>query len=405
MKFKFNQLKIIRLLPLIAIGLGSTSLQAETDWGLVNRFYDINQVIKIDIELPEWDLLRNAKPKGGVCTSYLLGPRYDWYVAPSITINNVAFKPAAIKKRNWCGSVWDIKPGLGIDLDKIDPNNKALADSTLGVTKIILNNSKQDPTLVRQCLAYHILAKAGVKGPMCNFAKVTVNGMDQGVYINIQHYNEPSLDNSFGTNYTNMYELAWSWFSDKDLPKLQYGRDYFQGADDSSEIESLIADFEASRGKLTNQLLNRIDLSEIIRFWALEIILNHWDGLANNNNNSFVLFDQQGKVHFLPWGTDSVLQESKSKINNNFEKNSFMAALATDINIRTRVNQEVANTMATVWNADELTNYIKTMVDKIRPLLKNGTDLGNFDKQVDILKSIVISRPKDLKNFTLVKPN
>ena len=55
------------------------------------------------------------------------------------------------------------------------------------------------------------------------------------------------------------------------------------------------------------------------RFRFADDLLRHWDGYAGNANNFFVYVDpspgpQRGKMRFLPWGNDQVMQRYASAL-------------------------------------------------------------------------------------------
>jgi hypothetical protein len=56
-----------------------------------------------------------------------------------------------------------------------------------------------------------------------------------------------------------------------------------------------------------------VNLDEFFDYWAMESVLRHWDGYANNTNNFFVYHDPiSGRFTFLPWGIDGIMDPSTS---------------------------------------------------------------------------------------------
>ena len=76
-----------------------------------------------------------------------------------------------------------------------------------GTRRFTLNNAKQDPSLIRQCLGFALFAQAGVPAPRCNFAHVTVNGHDLGIYANVEEVRKPMLARHFADDDGNLYVL------------------------------------------------------------------------------------------------------------------------------------------------------------------------------------------------------
>jgi hypothetical protein len=58
--------------------------------------------------------------------------------------------------------------------------------------------------------------------------------------------------------------------------------------------------------QLPERLGRLIDLDSFINFWAMEVLINHWDGFSGDLNNTFVYHDPKtDKLRFIPWGADS----------------------------------------------------------------------------------------------------
>ena len=85
-----------------------------------------------------------------------------------MSIDGKEYKRAR-RKKGFYGSHPD-KPSLKLRLDKyIDDQDH------FGATRMTLNNSIQDKSLVNTCLTYELFRRAGIPAPLCNYAKVAVN--------------------------------------------------------------------------------------------------------------------------------------------------------------------------------------------------------------------------------------
>ena len=65
-------------------------------------------------------------------------------------------------------------------------NEYVMGQKIAGLKQLTLNNNHQDETLISQCLGYSLFRAAGVPAPRCAFAHVTMNGVDLGVYSNVE---------------------------------------------------------------------------------------------------------------------------------------------------------------------------------------------------------------------------
>jgi spore coat protein CotH len=54
------------------------------------------------------------------------------------------------------------------------------------------------------------------------------------------------------------------------------------------------------------------DRSQLIRMWAVENFVGHWDGYTGPlNNNYFIRSNTSGKFVMLPWGADQTFGENR----------------------------------------------------------------------------------------------
>ena len=82
-----------------------------------------------------------------------------------------------------------------------------------GVDNITLNNSVQDPSLIRQCIGYQLFTDAGYPSPQCNFAHVYVNGTDLGIYVHVEPIKRTFLRTHFDEDDGDLYEGTVSDFA------------------------------------------------------------------------------------------------------------------------------------------------------------------------------------------------
>ncbi len=57
-------------------------------------------------------------------------------------------------------------------------------------------------------------------------------------------------------------------------------------------------------------LAKTVNLDAFYRFWVIESVLGFWDGYSGNRNNYFFyIHPEEKKLHFMPWGADSLFQK------------------------------------------------------------------------------------------------
>lgn len=290
-------------LSLLACGGGP---DAPSDWETAAPLFEPDRLLMVDIQMLEsdWDALRTQTRTPGQlfdrpnCLDSPFPSPFSWFRA-EVTIDGEPIPDAAVRKKGFIGSLDEEKPSLKISTDEID-----VEGAFYGLDKLTLNNSKQDPSYVGQCITYDLFARAGIAAPRCNFAHVTLNGRELGVYVHVEGIEDELVAHHFGDAEGNLYEGTisdfhpdWSGTFEKKLNEDDPER---------ADLEAVIAAAQVPDDELIAALDAVIDLDEFFRFWALEVIVQHWDGYAGNTNN-YWLYESGGRLHFMPWGVDQVL--------------------------------------------------------------------------------------------------
>ncbi|MEZ4398862.1 MAG: CotH kinase family protein [Kofleriaceae bacterium] len=303
----------------VALGAcGGDDLPSESDAGPVDAgaevdapdltaaLYDPDHVVEVAIELPPaaWDELRTqARPgdilTGADCQAAPFGSPFTGQLG-TVTIDGVRLEQVGVRKKGFLGSLDDDKPSLKLKLDQV-----IAGQEVSGVRDLTLNNNKQDPSVVRQCLAYRRFAAAGVPAPRCNYAHVTVNGRDLGVFTNVEPVKKRFLARHFASDAGRLYEGTLADFRPGWMATFEPKTD--EANPDRSDLEAVAAALTVPDDQLLAALSPVVDVDRFVTYWAMETLLEHGDGYANNTNNFFVYADPtSGQLQFLPWGTDSV---------------------------------------------------------------------------------------------------
>jgi len=310
-----------------------------TKQDLINKLYNIENVVTVAITIPasDWTELANANPKFGFkeeeadrqtnTREEMTKGRYDWHKAPSVVIKGTTFPSTPLTftnvgviKKSFAGSRSQDKPSIRLDFDKFNPSQGKVAEESLGLKNLTLNNSVQDPSYVRQIIGYDIFRQAGLPFPLCNYAKVTINGDDYGAYINLEPFKKAFVERNFGGNDKgNLYEIELHQDlveAKTSIPKGGISFEGFSKFEDLADLQKAAAQLKIKTLAAASQV---VDMDNFIRYYALEIILKHWDGYAIQRNNTYLYNDvvavanpEAGKgnvkIKFIPSGIDQILQ-------------------------------------------------------------------------------------------------
>jgi hypothetical protein len=267
--------------------------------------YDPEHVHEVVLTLPpaEWDALRfehndPASVLGGMC---LTAPKDTPFVQhhAALTIDGQVFSDVAIRKKGFLGSQSVSRPSLKIRLDEYVPGARFF-----DADRLTLNNSKQDPSFLRTCLAFELFRRAGVPASRCSFAHVVVNGDDLGVYANVEPMEKEMLAQHFTDTSGNLYEGQFSDF--REAWQDTYDKKTNEADPDRSDLAALSQALLAPDAELLGKVDALLDREAFLTYWAMEALVGSWDGYTNNQNNHYVYHDPtSGKLRFLPWSPDA----------------------------------------------------------------------------------------------------
>ncbi len=328
-----------------------------------------DHLLSIEVELPAADfaLLRDqGRTLGEICS---MESPYDWFVG-SVVIDGVRYENVEIRKKGFFGSVTSDRPSIKLRF--------AEGSGPYGLRRMTLNNDRQDPSHLRQCLSYRVMAEAGVPTPRCNHARVRINGEELGVYSHVDSMNKPFLRLYFDDEDGSLYEGQLGDFTDPHLPFIQSkteerpGRDHLEALRDALELES--------DGAMLAAVERLVDVDAFLTFWAGEVLIGQWDGYTNNRNNYFAYRDpSNGKLYFMPWGPDATFTELRlnqglGSVNGPqrsvFQTGRLAARLYELPSIKARYEARLAELLESAWDEPALL----AEVDRIAALL--GSDVN-----------------------------
>jgi len=350
---------------------------------------------ELDLDPADWDTLRHETRNVidvllGDCQAEPFGSPFTWFPA-QLTIDGEPIGTIDVRKKGFFGSLDEERPSLKLDLVEFDDDLHFL-----GVERFTLNNAISDPALVRQCVGYQVFADAGIPASRCNFARVTVNGVDLGVYVNVEPVKEPFLDRHFGDATGDLYEGTLADFREGWTGTLE--RKTNEDSDDWSSIEGVVAALEGDDDALIDALAAEIDLDNWFTFWATEVVVTHLDGYAGNTNNYFI-YDDPGRdrLVFMPWGIDAILLPQAWR--EGYPESVYASgALANRLYGHEEGQQLYLDALdavlADVWDESVLQSRVDAMEDVLLPEL--GDDERVVSRQIEVVRDVIDSRRDEI---------
>jgi len=261
--------------------------------------------VRIEVDPGDWDKIRMEGRTfedilgGATCLGQPFPSVFNYYRG-TVTIDGETVGDVGVRKKGFLGSLSETKPSLKVKFHEYLPEQ-----TWSGMKRLTLNNGRQDPSLIRQCLGYAVFGNAGIPAARCNYAVVTVNGQRLGVYTHVESMKKPFIRRHFDDDTGNFYEGTLSDFRPEWIHTFE--RKTNRADEDRSDLDGVMAAAEASDSTLLAELDKVITLDPFMTFWAAETLIAHWDGYSGNTNNYYIYAEpQDGRFTFIPWGIDAV---------------------------------------------------------------------------------------------------
>lgn len=362
----------------------------EADW-----LFEPDRLISVDIEVApaDWDEIRLQQRSvlailGETCGMQPAGSPFT-YVEGTVTIEGETIANVGVRKKGFLGSLDDDKPSLKLDFAEYLPDQRFS-----GLKKMTLNNDKQDPSHMNQCLGYSLFRGAGIPAPRCNYARVSVNGVPLGIYTHVERVGKPMLSRHYSDNDGNLYEGTLSDFRDGWMATFE--RKTNESNPDRSDLQAIYDALQLTDDAAMVAALEQVvDLEEFFGFWAVETMTAHWDGYAGNNNNFFVYGDpSSGKISFLPWGADQLF--GPGSLDPGLTRSVMTERLFLHDASRARYFTRYGQILDQVWDDDALLAEVTRVESLIRASIP-ADEISVFDDALLALRAQLTGREQLLR--------
>ncbi len=291
---------------LASCGGGGSNVDSQRDLDTTvidtsDQLFEPGRLLDIDIEMDpeEYEVLRQeGRTVGDLFTGCSAGFEYSHFVA-SLTIEGERYDNVDIRKKGFFGSLSAARPSFKLNVGTLEPGREVFS-----MERLTLNNNNQDSGNVNQCLSYGMFHAAGLPAPRCNFARVSMNGNELGIYSNIESVKKRFLRRNFPDDEGNLYEIqGGSDFGGMNKERFQLKTN--EATNDRSDLDLVVSALQADDENMPGMLEQVVNLDQFLSFWAMEAITGHWDSITGNANNGFVYFEpSEGRFQHIPWGTD-----------------------------------------------------------------------------------------------------
>jgi len=202
---------------------------------------------------------------------------------------------------------------------KIKFKKSSLPNGYLGLKRMTFNGMQQDSSKVHEYGAYALFNAVGVPASRTGWVRLYINGVDRGLFVNIEQPDNGFMSRRFKDVTQHIYEGVHNQDfrlgnDNGDNASGAFLVDYGWKATPNKKDLGKVLDYQADwENKTWYPGLNAVfDRSEMIKFFATEVFLGHWDGYTGPNiNNYYIRSNTRGKFSFIPWGVDQTFGEER----------------------------------------------------------------------------------------------
>jgi hypothetical protein len=237
-----------------------------------------------------------------------------WAVA-DVLIDGEAVEDVGVRRKSYGGSNRSMysKPALKLDFNRFVDDR-----SFYGLEKLTLNNMVQDPSFVRERVAYDVYEANDLPHLRSGYVWLRIDGQDYGLYANVESPDDVWLENTYEAPDGNLYDADYAQ-NPFTLVDFEASVQHLFTLDEGEEvaladISAVTSAIDATWGQPgTRAALDRVvNTDEALRMWAVDLWLAHWDGYFFNSNNYRVYFDPaDGKAALVPWGLDQTFEDQR----------------------------------------------------------------------------------------------
>lgn len=216
------------------------------------------------------------------------------YVRGELRAGGRTWKDVGVRiKGNRSIQSWDGKPAFKLHFGKFDEDGRFF-----GLEKLALNNMVEDPTMLRETLAYELHRRAGVPAPRTAYAQVHVNRKPYGLYLMV----EPADEMVEGLLYEGNY--GCDLYTDDVAGFEQDG-----GKDETRD--ELLALAETAAGPADRLFAGDgpLDRARVLAYLAVSAYVGDFDGYRHGHNYRIHRDPETGRWSLLPWGLDRTFRK------------------------------------------------------------------------------------------------
>ncbi len=318
------------------------------------------------------------------------------YRQADVTIDGTSITTVGVRQKgyfsNW-GAMGSLKKPLKISTDAF-----TLDQEYDGIRRINLSNGFQDPSMMRDVLAYKFMRSAGITAPRTAYAKVYINNTLWGLYIMVEEVDKRSLKNWYGgqNNDGNLFKcinntnLNWQGSSISqytDEFELKTNED----VGDWSRFLAFVDAIAASNSNFETEITPVLDIDKYVKVLAADVLMLNWDSYYYHGRNFFLYVNPQtNKIDWIPWDYNLAFSTSETDVIIDYDQSEvkpLVKKLQLDADLRGRYFNAMCELNEDFFTLANLESFITTTAALIRPALMEDPNkfypsISDFDQSI-----------------------
>ena len=274
----------------------------------------------------------------------------------------------------------DKKPAFAIKV-----NDVVSGQEYHGLSKLMLNNSVQDASYLREVLAAQLFREAGIPTARATHVRVQCNGRDLGLYVLTEGMNKNFLKREFGGAGGSLYE--------GETKDIDARLDQESGDDTTQkDLQALAAAARAPAAERMQKLRALLDMDEFTSFVAMEMLTASIDGYTFTKNNYRVYHEPKtDRLAFLPHGLDATFGSA------GFEpaQDSLLVKALWELpEFQKQYRARLGELAAKVWQVPVLTNRVSTLAAKLVAAAPNRAAAQQIEEEARKLRFQIVQQER-----------
>ncbi|KPZ58054.1 CotH kinase family protein [Pseudoalteromonas sp. P1-7a] len=324
-------------------------------------------------------------------------PLDEEYHETAITFNGVTLDSVAIRTKG--GSSLSSVANSSSDRYsfKVDINEYVSGQTFFGLKKFTLQNSFNDPSYMREVIAYELMDEMGVPTPEHAYVNFYVNGELFGLYLMVEAVDGEFVEKHFANSNGDLYKPDGTgsdllWLGDD----IQNYTDINLQTNEESTDNGAFINFVESLDKGET---STIDIDTLLRYMSVSTSLSNLDSYHGPLAHNYYIYDDDGVFSILPWD----FNESFGTFNMNCN-GVDVRELYIDEPVSGALSERplIANVFAEQNNLDTYHSYLTQLINGS---LSSDTFNARVNEIADLIREHVQNDPTSFYGSTYFEQN